>query len=222
MRTGSCISGNNRDTSEIDGEIRATGDGGGVLVSLGEFEMTGGTISGNTANSGGGVYSIVGMVGQSGLFTMYGGTISGNIANDGGGVRDLWKMHGGTISGNTANFNGGGVWHLNNMEGGIITGNTARMSGGGVYDRLLHPRSIGGTITGYGSDPVNGNAVKDKDGNVLSKPVDKDGNVVQCQTRERKFEPCNSVGHAVFTNWNNDEFFSIGIKDKTITGPYRK
>jgi hypothetical protein len=233
MRTGSCISGNNRDTSEIDGEIRATGDGGGVLVSPGEFEMTGGTISGNTANSGGGVCGIDRTNKERveyGRFTMYGGTISGNTAaNDGGGVFGIFGMHGGTISGNAANV-GGGVMGGVEMKGGIITGNTARMSGGGVYSPMLRTRMFeGGTITGYGSDPINGNAVKDKDGNVLSKPIDEDGNVVQCQGSGSGFHPeteCSNVGHAVFTrvnmdvNWMGSRY--IGNKDITITGPYRK
>ena len=251
MRTGSCISGNNRDTSEIEGEIRATGDGGGVLVCPGEFEMTGGTISGNTANSGGGVYCDVDRTKKEmveyGRFTMYGGTISGNTARMyGGGVRGsaALTMHGGTISGNTANVGGGvGVVMGFHMHGGTISGNTARMYGGGVYIGvgmvieggnvgLLYKDNIeGGTITGYGSDPINGNVVKDKDGNVLSKPVDKDGNVIQCADdgfgNSLKTD-CNSVGHAVFTKVNKDGYRKTGLaglignKDITITGPYRK
>jgi hypothetical protein len=187
MRTGSCISGNNRDTSEIEGEIRATGNGGGVFVSppgqeefviynkkLYEwaedvvkmirkkepeesypeepvlpccgFLMTGGTISGNTADSGGGVF------GQN--ITMHGGTISGNIANNGGGVFAR-KMHDdGTISVNSngvdmalqvemvvraANLRG------LKLTGGTISGNTARVSGGGVYGIFAQ---FGGTISG--------------------------------------------------------------------------
>jgi hypothetical protein len=68
--------------------------------------MSGGTISGNTANSSGGVYVWVG------TFTMSGGAVSGNTATSyslsasyGGGVYvggGTFTMSGGEISGNTA------------------------------------------------------------------------------------------------------------------------
>ena len=55
-------------------------DGGGVYVGSGTtFNMSGGTISGNYATNGGGVY-------VGGTFTMTGGTISGNTATKGEGV----------------------------------------------------------------------------------------------------------------------------------------
>ena len=73
-----------------------------------------------------------------------------------------FNMNGGSISGNTAS-RGGGVYNGNsfNMRGGTITGNTAREYGGGVYGSLA---KTGGTITGYNSDPSNGNVVKDGEG----------------------------------------------------------
>jgi hypothetical protein len=82
--------------------------GSGVYVGNGgEFTMSGGNISGNTANTGGGVYV------SSGTFNMSGGNISGNIANTAGGVfvnnGSTFDMSGGKISGNTANT-GGGVY----------------------------------------------------------------------------------------------------------------
>jgi hypothetical protein len=106
-------------------------------------------ISGNTASSyiffGGGVY-----VGEGGTFTMSGGEISGNTVSGGGGV-----YVGGTFT----------------MSGGEISGNTASSSysssygGGGVYvgERGTFTKSGGGTITGYASDAVNGNVVKEGD-----------------------------------------------------------
>ena len=70
--------------------------------------MTGGTISGNRANEGGGVFIF-----KDNSFTMSGGSISGNrTGNIGGGVcvsGGSFAMSGGTISGNTASRNGGGV-----------------------------------------------------------------------------------------------------------------
>ena len=85
-------------------------NGGGVYSDNGLFEMTGGTISGNTATVlGGGVY-VMGV----GTFTMKNGRIiENNTAGDAGGV-----------------YVGGGTF---TMEGGEITGNTAGYTCGGVY-----------------------------------------------------------------------------------------
>ncbi|WP_461256907.1 CsgG/HfaB family protein, partial [Treponema sp. R80B11-R83G3] len=137
MRTGSTITGN------TDKTVGSSRDGGAIDISGGIFEMTGGTISGNTAyDAGGGVYIL------SGTFTMSGGIISGNTALKGGGVH---------ISSGTFN-----------MRGGTITGNTARENGGGVYAGSTFAKT-GGTITGYNTDQVNGNAVKDEAGNTLAR-----------------------------------------------------
>jgi len=159
MKNGATITGNT-DNSYSSG-------GGGVYVYGGTFEMEGGTISGNTASSGGGVYV------SSGTFTMSGGTISGNTASNGGGVYnfDTFTMSGGTISGNKANKNGGGVyasWAQTIIQGGNITNNNAAEYGGGLYYGGFgfgrYFSKIGGTITGYNSDPNNGNVVKDASG----------------------------------------------------------
>jgi len=95
--------------------------------------MSGGTISGNTANyDGGGVYTNQ----TSCSFTMTGGAISDNEAGEeGGGVyllKGTFTMSGGTISGNSANSSGGGVdMHDDNGQTtvnvsgkAVITGNT--------------------------------------------------------------------------------------------------
>jgi hypothetical protein len=77
MKTGSTITGGNN--NQLMG-------GGGVIINGGTFEMSGGTISGNSApyvGSGGGGGVLI----LSGQFTMSGGTISGNSASfNGGGV----------------------------------------------------------------------------------------------------------------------------------------
>jgi hypothetical protein len=116
--------------------------------------MSGGTISGNTAGSGGGVYNRYGTI-----FTMSDGTISGNTStSSGGGVfgyaRTTFTMSGGTISGNTATGGGGGGCITNNspftMNDGIISGNTAAGNGGGVYISESEFFKNGGVI--YGKD----------------------------------------------------------------------
>ena len=120
---------------------RGNGQGGGVHVAgNGIFTMEGGTVSGNTALSGGGVYV------ERGTFTMTGGTFSGNTAVSASSI--------------TASSNGGGVYVTGNgtfaMTGGEISGNTAKSSssgnsyGGGVY--------VGsGTFTMSGTAIISGN-----------------------------------------------------------------
>jgi hypothetical protein len=143
-------SGNNRrmvylsdGTLKMNNGAAITGNsGGGVEVRSGTFEMSGGAISGNTtAEYGGGVHV------YSGTFIMTGGSISGNSAKRGGGVDDYSTF---------------------NMRGGSIAGNTAIEFGGGVYVRGTFTKT-GGTITGYKSDPANGNVVKDEEGAILSR-----------------------------------------------------
>ena len=121
------------DGGTISGNTAEYG-GGGVYADGGTFTMDGGTISGNTAEYGGGGVYVSG-----GTFTMNSGTISGNTAADGGGVCVAWSgtftMTDGIISGNTAEY-GGGVYvsgRTFTMEGGTISGNTASKDGGGVY-----------------------------------------------------------------------------------------
>jgi len=119
-------------------------NGGGVNLEKGTFEMFGGIITGNTSRSGGGIYM------DGGTFTMYDGTISGN----------------------TATYSGGGVYLLRgnfNMRGGTISGNIARENGGGV--RLVYGEfsKNGGIIFGYNNDQINGNMIKDNDGDILAR-----------------------------------------------------
>ena len=138
------------ETCETDGHSHQVGDatiyggvitggkdgynGGGVYVHDGAFTMNGGTICGNTAEKGGGVFISY----TDATFTMNFGEISGNTAEQGGGVYSDYAgftMTGGTISGNTAE-KGGGLCidgTLINIGGGKITDNEATECGGGVY-----------------------------------------------------------------------------------------
>ncbi len=115
-----------------------------------KFTMTGGIISGNIAEEGGGVR--VDWCYIPGLFEMSGGEISGNTATVGGGVyvdtNSVATMSGGEISKNTAttgtgvdvDCNGGGVYVCKGstftMSGdAAISENTAVMRGGGVCNK---------------------------------------------------------------------------------------
>jgi len=133
----------------------------------GTFIMNGSLITGNSKC---GVY-----IDDNGTVTMNGGTISNNTDEYGGGVRIVrgtFTMNGGLISGNTALKNGGGVGIHGSgifiMRAGTISGNTARDYGGGIAQFGTFSK-IGGTVTGYKSDPTNGNVVKDEDGNVVAR-----------------------------------------------------
>jgi hypothetical protein len=125
----------------LDGLISdntVTGSGGGVnngeTIVVGNFSMSGGEISGNSAEKGGGVYNFF-----HSLFSLTGnGVISGNTAEMGGGVcmDSDFNMKGGVISGNKASGNGGGVYVGNgvfNVTGGKISENTATDNGGGIW-----------------------------------------------------------------------------------------
>ena len=147
-------------------------DDSAVLV-RGEFNMYGGLIAGNYANSaasyGGGVR--VGGSTTAATFHMYDGTIQDNMADNGGGVSvtggSTFNMHGGTIENNATrgggwmNYGGGVLVQSGtfNMYGGTITGNqTGTGNGGGLAlrERTQSTANIyGGTISnntshGYG------------------------------------------------------------------------
>ena len=121
---------------------RGSGNGGGVRVYEATFVMDGGTISGCTANEGGGLCAE-----KSSTVTINNGTISGCTAREGGGLyanNSAVTIKGGTISGCTAENNGGGLYAINsstnsstnssivNISGGIISGCEGRW-GGGLY-----------------------------------------------------------------------------------------
>ncbi|MCL2140022.1 MAG: hypothetical protein FWH41_10910, partial [Treponema sp.] len=161
-----------------------SGSYGGVYVSGGTFNMTGGEISGNNITSkseydgGAGVH--LDGINYNTIFTMTGGTISANTSGaNGGGVylvnSCIFNMEGGTISGNSSNLNGGGVFlrptsgTTFTMSGGEISGNTA-VQGGGVfvtyfsYNNNHFIKSGGGIIYGN-NEGSNSNTAKAGNGN---------------------------------------------------------
>ena len=121
--------------------------GGGIYVEAGECTVSGGTISGNVAHSGGGVFVTSGAT-----FSFTGGTIEGNYAvsklgagtGNGGGIyieggSSNCTINGGTIKNNRATRYGGGI----NINGSTMTipnctisGNLAS-SGGGISMEAL-------------------------------------------------------------------------------------
>ncbi|MCL2008129.1 MAG: hypothetical protein FWG77_08605 [Treponema sp.] len=160
--------------------------GGGIYVSQGNFNIeSAAVISMNEASSGGGVFV------NQGTLQMTGGSINENdVAFHGGGVYiqdGIFIMTGGNITENTAGHvgnagEGGGVFigaQLFHMQGGIISGNIVNYDGGGVLvlqSATFLKDDSGGIITGYTTDPINGNVV-----------IDVSTGVIQ-----------NNRGHAVF------------------------
>lgn len=110
----------------------ATGDGGAIWYNKGNISGCG--ITGNTANNIGGGVSLSG-----GTSTLTNNNIDNNKANDGGGMYTDGNLtiSSGTFSNNNASGNGGGI--ISNgtitMNGGSITGNYSGWDGGGVNSR---------------------------------------------------------------------------------------
>lgn len=110
----------------------ATGDGGAIWYNKGNISGCG--ITGNTANNIGGGVSLSG-----GTSTLTNNNIDNNKANQGGGMYTDGNLtiSSGTFNNNNASGNGGGI--INNgtvtMNGGSITGNYSGWDGGGVNSR---------------------------------------------------------------------------------------
>ena len=134
-----------------DGIIRknsATGNGGAIFLYMGRgLSVSGGTISENTAENGGGIYSAKKTTaGKSSMVKISGGVISKNRANELGGgiylngvrINGNNKFSGCEISENTAKY-GGGIYiefgEIGNFENNTVSGNKAKVDGGGIYLR---------------------------------------------------------------------------------------
>ena len=133
------------------GEIRNRegSRGSGVHVFEATFVMSGGTISGCTANEGGGLYAT-----NQSTITISGGTISGCSAGAGGGLyatnSSTITINNGTISGCSAGA-GGGLYATYSSKITINKGTISECSaseGGGLYVTDSTLNIEGGTISG--------------------------------------------------------------------------
>ena len=110
---------------------------GGAIYSSGELTVMNSTLSGNSAGSGGGVYSD-----SDGTLMVVSSTLSGNSAGSGGGLRiigdDTSTVVNSVISGNSVGEHGGGIY--NSGDGALIvtnstvSGNWADERGGGIQN----------------------------------------------------------------------------------------
>jgi hypothetical protein len=121
--------------------------------------MNGGTISGNSATDGGGVY-ITSSNSVFPSFTMNGGKISGNtVSGNGGGVfigdgYFTFDMRGGEISGNKAAEIGGGVY----IAGGFFQISTGTIYGSNETNVSLRNTAPSGAVLGIASGLGNNRA----------------------------------------------------------------
>lgn len=162
LSTSFVMEGGSISNNETTTTITSSGKGGGVYVQYGTFTMNGGTISANSAISGGGVFATA-----NSTFEMTSNAIItlNNASRYGGGIYadnvDI-TIKGGTIFSNTASRDGGGIYasgststitisggeiSSNKAEGDAITSTTTNFGyGGGIYSDGEIEMS-GGTIT---------------------------------------------------------------------------
>ena len=216
----------------IIAENEASGKGGGVYMGASsvkyKFQMTGGSITNNTASEGGGVYAGKYSTSQ---FIMTGGSITNNKATNTGGVyvtKMTFNMSGGTIARNNAENEGGGVYAGRYgtfiMNAGEITDNEATSTdgnggsnGGGVYadgggrfdmnggtiarnnaDNQGGGVFVSGTFNMTGGTIGDGNTAEEKGGGVLVYPDDDGGTFTVSGTATVKENTKNRTANNVY------------------------
>jgi hypothetical protein len=148
-------------------------DGGGIYISgSSRIKFSGGTITGNTARSGGGIYVNDGTDDGHYDLILLNSSITNNTATG--------TAVGGIANGDTASFAGGGGIYINRyadvwLAGGTVSNNTTSGSGGGVlingfaennggergweYGFLMSGGSIANNRSNGGSSPHGGGGV---------------------------------------------------------------
>lgn len=145
--------------------------GGGIYVTNGTLNISGGVVAANRGNSGGGIFV------NSGTLNISGGAVAGNEvinghSDNGGGIyvnNGTLNLSGGYVTNNykecgcndcrndvNNTHGGGGIALANssvmNMTGGYVTGNYSGLAGGGIYagffDHNVRFTMSGGTIAG--------------------------------------------------------------------------
>ena len=146
LNEGAVVRNNNNTTTN--------GAGGGVCVILGDAVINGGTVTGNTAYTGGGIA----VMNSANTVTFTSGSIEKNTGTtNAGGVyvaNGTFTMTGGSIKNNTATKYGGGFYSYGNataifnLEGGNVTANSATTGGGIFVNPNAKLNVSGGSVTG--------------------------------------------------------------------------
>ncbi len=146
LNEGAVVRNNNNTTTN--------GAGGGVCVILGDAVINGGSVTGNTAYTGGGIA----VMNSANTVTLTSGTVEKNTGTtNAGGVyvaNGTFTMTGGSIKNNTAAKYGGGFYSyanataIFNLAGGSVTDNSAT-TGGGIFIQSHAKLNVsGGSIKG--------------------------------------------------------------------------
>ena len=140
--------------------------GGGIYVTNGTLNISGGVVAANRGNSGGGIFV------NSGELNISGGAVAGNEvinghSDNGGGIyvnNGTLNLSGGYVTNNykecgcndcrndvNNTHGGGGIALANssvmNMTGGYVTGNYSGLAGGGIYAGFFG-HNVGFTMSG--------------------------------------------------------------------------
>jgi hypothetical protein len=139
------------------------GLGGGILNNGSTLNVSGCTLSGNTAIYGRGISNAVGNQGGPASVTISNSTLSGNVASSGGGAIDNHNtgtvtISGSTLSGNTSQGVGGGIanWGMLSVTNSTISRNSALAPDGGDSGNLG-----GGVYNQEGTVSLNGCTLSD-------------------------------------------------------------
>ncbi len=172
----------------VDDQYKYTKKDGWKTENDGKFTLSGGEISNNTADEGGGIfianqYNSNTFTSQEGSqFIMNGGTVDGNLAlvGEGGGIyiQGTGKITAGNITNNItmtgSDLGGGGIYIENSgrleLENAIITENTAAGIGGGIAGCVHGATSILGAENGAAVFDNETGVWKDQDGNPVDGP----------------------------------------------------
>jgi hypothetical protein len=157
------------------------GSGGGIFnENNGTVMLDNSTVSGNGADSGGGISNggtltltnatvsgnLGGGISNGGTLTLTNATVSGNSAYfEGGGVYNIYgaaTLSNVTVSGNFGDTGGGGVYNYNGtltLTDCTVSGNSSERGGGGIYNdsgATLHTRNtiVAGNTASSGPDLV--------------------------------------------------------------------
>jgi predicted outer membrane repeat protein len=144
---------------------------GGGIYNLGNLDLTNSTVSGNSAQYGGGIY-----VTGTGTVNLTNSTVSGNSAQDGGGIyvtgTGTVNLTNSTVSGNSAQY-GGGIsvigenlsgWCTVNLTNSTVSGNSATVAGGGIFNSEILSGNVIACTVNLTNGTVSGNSASSGSG----------------------------------------------------------
>ncbi len=118
-------------------------DSGGAILNSENLTLTSSTLSGNSADRGGGIFNT-----NTGTATLTSSTLSGNSADRGGGI-----FNGGTVTITSSTLSGNSAYYyLGGGGGGIFNGGTATISSSTLSGNSAG--RYGGGISNYGTATI--------------------------------------------------------------------